>query len=111
MERDLPKGSASPPRKADDDSCRSLLDQIAQGSESALAEFYRLFEARVYDGERGREFFAAWPPPQQQLSAEVRVSRSDSTVQLFYEFYARTRVGGENGCASWYSILRMMPSL
>ncbi len=48
MERDFPKGSASPPRKADDDSCRSLLDQIAQGSESALAEFYWLFEARVY---------------------------------------------------------------
>ncbi len=48
MERDLPKGSASPPRKADDDACRSLLDQIAKGSESALSEFYRLFEARVY---------------------------------------------------------------
>ena len=48
MERDLPKGSAPPPRKADDDSCRLLLDQIAQGSESALAEFYRLFEARIY---------------------------------------------------------------
>lgn len=48
MERDFPKGSASPPRKADDDSCRSLLDQIAQGSESALAEFYRLYEAPVY---------------------------------------------------------------
>ena len=48
MERDFPKGSASPLRKADDDSCRSLLDQITQGSESALAEFYRLFEVRVY---------------------------------------------------------------
>jgi hypothetical protein len=28
-----------------------------------------------------------------QSPAEVRVSRSDSTVQLFYEYYARTRVG------------------
>ncbi len=28
-----------------------------------------------------------------QAPAEVRVSRSDDTVQLFYEFYAQTRVG------------------
>jgi len=28
-----------------------------------------------------------------QSPAEVRVSRSDDTVQLFYEFYAQTRVG------------------
>lgn len=28
-----------------------------------------------------------------QSPAEVRVSRSDSTVQLFYEYYSRTRVG------------------
>ncbi|MEC4671729.1 MAG: hypothetical protein VST66_07585 [Nitrospirota bacterium] len=42
------KGPPPPPRKADDDSCRELLDQIAKGSESALAEFYRIFEARVY---------------------------------------------------------------
>ena len=28
-----------------------------------------------------------------QSPAEVRVSRSDSTVQLFYEYYVRTRVG------------------
>ena len=48
MERDLPKGSAPPQRKGDDDAYRLLLDQIAQGSESALAEFYRLFETRVY---------------------------------------------------------------
>jgi hypothetical protein len=32
--------------------------------------------------------------------AEVRVSRSDETVRLFYEYYARTRVGG-NGSVSW----------
>lgn len=25
--------------------------------------------------------------------ADVRISRSDNTVQLFYEFYARSRVG------------------
>jgi len=30
-----------------------------------------------------------------QSPAEVRVSRSDSTVQLFYEYYVRMRVGGE----------------
>ena len=30
--------------------------------------------------------------------AEVRVSRSDETVQLFYEYYARTRVGGKWLC-------------
>lgn len=30
--------------------------------------------------------------------AEVRVSRSDDTVQLFYEFYAQTRVGGKWLC-------------
>lgn len=30
--------------------------------------------------------------------AEVRRSRSDDTVQLFYEFYAKTRVGGKWLC-------------
>ena len=30
--------------------------------------------------------------------AEVRVSRSDETVQLFYEYYAKTRVGGKWLC-------------
>ena len=29
---------------------------------------------------------------------EVRLSRSDDTVRLFYEFYARTRVGGKWLC-------------
>jgi hypothetical protein len=33
-----------------------------------------------------------------QTPAEVRVSRSDDTVQLFYEFYAQTRVGGKWLC-------------
>jgi len=33
-----------------------------------------------------------------QAPTEVRVSRSDNTVQLFYEFYARTRVGGKWLC-------------
>jgi 3'-phosphoadenosine 5'-phosphosulfate sulfotransferase len=30
--------------------------------------------------------------------AEVRISRLDETVQLFYEYYARTRVGGKWLC-------------
>ena len=30
--------------------------------------------------------------------AEVRVSRSDETAQLFYEYYAKTRVGGKWLC-------------
>jgi hypothetical protein len=34
-----------------------------------------------------------------QEPAEVRLSRSDSTVQLFYEYYAKTRVGGKWLCA------------
>jgi hypothetical protein len=29
---------------------------------------------------------------------EVRISRSDKTVQLFYEYYANTRVGGKWLC-------------
>src|SRR5512145_776578 len=29
---------------------------------------------------------------------EVRISRSDKTVQLFYEYYAYTRVGGKWLC-------------
>lgn len=33
-----------------------------------------------------------------QSPAEVRVSRSDDTAQLFYEFYAQTRVGGKWLC-------------
>jgi hypothetical protein len=31
-----------------------------------------------------------------QTPAEVRVARSDDTVQLFYEFYAQTRVDSPN---------------
>ena len=30
---------------------------------------------------------------------EVRLSRADDNVRLFYEFYAETRVG--NGCVWW----------
>jgi len=33
-----------------------------------------------------------------QSPAEVRVSRTDTTVKLFYEFYARTRVGAKWLC-------------
>jgi hypothetical protein len=33
-----------------------------------------------------------------QAPAEVRISRSDETVQLFYEYYAKTRVGGKWLC-------------
>jgi hypothetical protein len=34
-----------------------------------------------------------------QSPTEVRISRSDSTVQMFYEYYAQTRVGGKWLCA------------
>lgn len=34
-----------------------------------------------------------------QDPVEVRLSRSDTTVQLFYEYYAKTRVGGKWLCA------------
>ncbi|SRR5712692_6853007 len=33
-----------------------------------------------------------------QAPAEVRISRSDESVKLFYAFYARTRVGGKWLC-------------
>lgn len=33
-----------------------------------------------------------------QTPSEVRISRSDGTVQLFYEYYAKTRVGGKWLC-------------
>ena len=33
-----------------------------------------------------------------QTPREVRLSRSDSSVRLFYEFYAQTRVGGKWLC-------------
>jgi hypothetical protein len=33
-----------------------------------------------------------------QAPIEVRMSRSDSTVQLYYEFYAKTLVGGKWLC-------------
>ena len=33
-----------------------------------------------------------------QAPAEVRMSRSDDSVQLFYEFYAQTLVGGKWFC-------------
>ena len=33
-----------------------------------------------------------------QAPAEVRVSRSDPAVRLFYEFYSRTRIGGKWLC-------------
>jgi hypothetical protein len=32
---------------------------------------------------------------------EVRRSRSDGNVKLFYEFYARTQVGGKWLCVWW----------
>ena len=40
-----------------------------------------------------------------QTPAEVRISRSDETVQLFYEYYARTRVGGK-----WLCVVVKYPS-
>ena len=39
-----------------------------------------------------------------QTPNEVRISRSDDSVRLFYEFYARTRLGGKWLC----SICRVM---
>ena len=33
-----------------------------------------------------------------QAPAEVRVSRSDPAVRLFYEFYSHTRIGGKWLC-------------
>lgn len=33
-----------------------------------------------------------------QVPTEVRVSRSDDSVHLFYEFYSQTRVGGKWLC-------------
>jgi hypothetical protein len=33
-----------------------------------------------------------------QTPSEVRLSRSDDSVKLFYEFYARTQVGGKWLC-------------
>jgi len=40
-----------------------------------------------------------------QSPTEVRVSRSDSTVQLFYEYYVRMRVGGK-----WLCVVVKYPS-
>ena len=40
-----------------------------------------------------------------RFPTEVRVSRSDETVQLFYEYYARTRVGGK-----WLCVVVKSPS-
>ena len=34
-----------------------------------------------------------------EAPAEVRVSRSDESVSLFYKYYSRTRVGGKWLCA------------
>ncbi len=33
-----------------------------------------------------------------QAPAEVRISRSDSAVRLFYEFYSQTTIGGKWLC-------------
>src|SRR5215471_8232003 len=40
-----------------------------------------------------------------QSPLEIRISRSDKTVQLFYEYHARTRVGGK-----WLCIVVKYPS-
>jgi len=40
-----------------------------------------------------------------QAPTEVRVSRSDNTVKLFYEYYAKTRVGGK-----WLCVVVKYPS-
>lgn len=39
-----------------------------------------------------------------QTPAEVRMSRSDDSVQLFYEFYAQTLVGGK-----WFCVVVKYP--
>ena len=39
-----------------------------------------------------------------QAPAEVRMSRSDDSVQLFYEFYAQTLVGGK-----WFCVVVKYP--
>src|SRR5215469_13603968 len=40
-----------------------------------------------------------------QSPLEIRISRSDKTAQLFYEYHARTRVGGK-----WLCIVVKYPS-
>ena len=45
-----------------------------------------------------------------QAPTEVRLSRADDNVRLFYEFYAQTRVGGKWLCVV-VSIYQMMLSL
>jgi hypothetical protein len=41
-----------------------------------------------------------------QMPTEVRVSRSDDNVKLFYEFYTRTRIGGKWLCV----VVKYLPS-
>jgi hypothetical protein len=41
-----------------------------------------------------------------QMPSEVRLSRSDDNVRLFYEFYARTRIGGKWLCV----VVKYLPS-
>jgi hypothetical protein len=41
-----------------------------------------------------------------QMPSEVRLSRSDDNVRLFYEFYARTRIGGKRLCV----VVKYLPS-
>jgi hypothetical protein len=41
-----------------------------------------------------------------QTPNEVRISRSDDSVRLFYEFYARTRLGGKWLCM----VVKYLPS-
>jgi len=46
-----------------------------------------------------------------QAPTEVRLSRADDNVRLFYEFYAQTRVGGKRLYVVVKSIYQMMRSL
>jgi hypothetical protein len=41
-----------------------------------------------------------------QIPSEVRVSRSDDDVKLFYEYYAQTRAGGKWLCV----VVKYLPS-
>lgn len=62
----------------------------------------RLTDERVAHILQHQEMAGMEPEIERVLQAptEVRLSRSDDAVQLFYEFYAQTLVGG-NGSVSW----------
>lgn len=79
------------PYRADHENIRDCFGRSVRLADERLAHIMEHAELAGMEDEIERLL---------QSPTEVRRSRSDDNVMLFYEFHTRTRVGG-NGCVEW----------